>query len=172
MVMTQTVTKLLVTLLLILSFGPSVFAQGTIFLVRHAERADTGPGAKPDMAKDPSLSDIGHARATSLATLLKDAGITAIFVTEFKRTQETAAPLAKSRGITPVIVSSSDTAALIARLKQTSGNVLVVGHSNTVPNIVKELGVTSSIAIGDNDFDNLFLIPAGEPVRMIHLHYR
>jgi hypothetical protein len=56
-------------------------------------------------------------------------------------------------------------------LKETRGNALIVGHSNTVPTIAKTLGVATAITIGDNDFDNLFLITAGQPARMIHLHY-
>lgn len=164
--------KTMATLLCFLFLSLAASAQGTIFLVRHAERADTVPGASPSMGADPSLSEVGHARATSLAVMLKDAGITAIFVTEFKRTQETAAPLAKALGIAPTTIASKDTGALLARLRQTTGHALVVGHSNTVPDIVKALGVTTPVVIGDSDFDNLLLVTAGQPARMIHLHYR
>jgi broad specificity phosphatase PhoE len=156
-------------LVCVLLAGTNVTAQGTIFLVRHAERSDTGGGTA---AKDPDLSAAGHARASSLAALLKDAGITAIFVTEFKRTQQTAAPLAKALGIAPMTIASENRAALLARLKQTAGNVLVVGHSNTVPEIAKGLGVTTPIVIADGDFDNLLLVTPGQPTRLIHLHYR
>ena len=77
---------------------PPAAAQHTVFLVRHAERADTTPGAARRWPTDPDLSDAGRARAESLAAALKDAKITAIYTTEFKRTQQTAAPLAKALG--------------------------------------------------------------------------
>ncbi len=68
-------------------------AQTSIFIVRHAEKADA--------TKDTDLSEAGRSRADILAKTLRDAGITAIYTSEFKRTQETAAPLAKALGINP-----------------------------------------------------------------------
>jgi phosphohistidine phosphatase SixA len=159
------------TLLAVTVAAPAM-AQPTIFLIRHAERADASPGAPPAMATDPDLSAAGRARAESLATLLKDANITAIFTTEFKRTQQTAAPLAKALGLTATVVSSKSEADLVTRLKSTKGNVLVVGHSNTVPEIIKALGVTTPVSIGDDDFDNLFLLTRGAPPTLLRLHYR
>jgi 2,3-bisphosphoglycerate-dependent phosphoglycerate mutase len=143
-------------------------AQSTVFLVRHAERAD----ATPTMGADPDLSEAGRARAESLATLLKDAEITAIFVTEFKRTQQTAAVLAKALGLTVKIVTSKDTAALVKQVQSSKGNVLVVGHSNSVPDVITGLGVKTPVTIGDNDFDNLFLVNRGTPPSLLRLHYK
>jgi phosphohistidine phosphatase SixA len=159
-------------LALVLVGSAGVSAQGTVFIVRHAERADSEKGAAQTMGADPNLSAAGHARAASLGTMLKDAGITAIFVTEFKRTQETAAPLAKLLGVTPSIVKGDDQAGLLARLKQVTGNALVVGHSNTVPDVIKALGVSTSVTIGGDDFDNLFIVTSGQPPRFVRLHYR
>ena len=161
----------LALLVAVLSASPAA-AQPTIFLVRHAERADTAPGTSPAMAADPDLSDAGRARAVSLATLLKDAKITAIYATEFKRTQQTAAPLAKTLGLTVTIVTSKSAPELIDRLKTSKGNVLVVGHSNTVPEIIEALGVTTPVTIGDNDFDNMFLLTLSSPPALLRLHYR
>ena len=159
-------------LIAVLSAAPAA-AQPTIFLVRHAERADTAPGTSPTMAADPDLSDAGRARADSLATALKDAKITAIYATEFKRTQQTAAPLAKALGLTVTIVTSKSAPGLIDRLKKSKGNVLVVGHSNTVPEIIKALGVvTTPVTIGDDDFDNMFLVRLSSPPSLLRLHYR
>ena len=157
---------------LAIALAVPAMAQPTVFLVRHAERADASPGAPPAMATDPDLSAAGRARAESLATLLKDAKITAIFTTEFKRTQQTAAPLAKALGLTPTVVSSKSEADLVKRLKAAKGNVLVVGHSNTVPEIIKALGVTTPVSIGDDDFDNLFLLTQGASPTLLRLHYR
>jgi broad specificity phosphatase PhoE len=146
-------------------------AQQTIFLIRHAERADTVKGAPATMAPDPDLSEAGRARAASLATVLKDANITAIYTTKYKRTQQTAAPLAKARGVSPTIVKGDDNDALIKDLRAQKGNVLVVGHSNTVPGIIKSLGVSASIEIGDEEFDNLFVVVAGPTPTLVRLHY-
>jgi phosphohistidine phosphatase SixA len=148
-----------------------VFAQGSVFVVRHAERADTSGGA-PMMATDPDLSDAGRMRAAALATMLKDAGVAAIFVTEFKRTQQTAAPLAKALGITPVVVPAKDTAGLVAKLKKTAANALVVGHSNTVPDVVTALGKGNPVAVPDTEYDNLFIVIQAPQPRTIHLRYR
>jgi phosphohistidine phosphatase SixA len=142
---------------LTLILGASASAQ-TIFLVRHAERADTQNGAKPVSGSDPDLSDVGKARAESLARMLRDARITAIFVTEYKRTQQTAAPLARLLGITPTVIVSKDTPALVAKLREMKGNALVVGHSNSVPDVAKGLGAAGVPAIADPEYDNLFVV--------------
>ena len=86
------------------------------------------------MAADPDLSEAGRARAQSLADVLKDAKITAIFATEFKRTQQTAAPLAKALGTHGDDGHVEDDSRRSSRSSRPpTGNVLVVGHSNTVP---------------------------------------
>jgi phosphohistidine phosphatase SixA len=162
----------LFALLLALAAAAPLAAQQTIFLVRHAERADSAPGTSPTMAADPDLSDAGRARAASLAAALKDANITAIYVTEFKRTQQTAAPLARALGLTVKTVTSRSTPELIKQLEATRGNVLVVGHSNSVPDVIKGLGVTTPVTIGDDEFDNMFLVSRGPTPLLLRLHYR
>jgi broad specificity phosphatase PhoE len=161
-------TIILSTLMTIVLAAP-VAAQQTIFLVRHAERADGGSGA-PTAVNDPDLSEAGHMRAASLATVLKDARIA---TTEYKRTQQTAAPLAKALGVTPTVVVGKDSAGVAARIKAATGNVLVVAHSNTLPEIVKELGATAP-AIADADYDNLFVLSTAKdsPPTLLQLHYR
>ena len=166
-------TRALSALLLAAGLAAPVAAQPpTVFLVRHAERADSTPGTSPAMAADPDLSEAGRARAESLAVALKDANITAIYVTEFKRTQQTAAPLAKVLGLTVKIVTSKSTPELLKQLQASKGNVLVVGHSNSVPDVIKGLGVTAPVTIGDNEFDNMFLVTRGPAASLLRLHYR
>ena len=140
-------------------------AGPTIFFVRHAEKATNG-------GDDMDLSEAGQARAESLATVLKDAEISAIYTTEFKRTQETAEPLAKACRLSPEIISSKDHITLVAKLRASSGNVLVVGHGNTIPDLIKTLGITTPINIADNDYDNLFVVLLEEKPRLVRLHYR
>ena len=158
-------------LLFLLASALPATAQSTVFVVRHAERADAG-AAKPDT--DPDLSAIGHQRAESLARVLKDAGITAIFVTPLKRTHQTAAPLAKALGLTPIAIAANDTNTLVIQLQQHRGAALVVGHSNTVPVIVKALGVEEAVVIGDTEFDRLLVVvrPTGGKPIFVPLRYQ
>ncbi len=136
-------------------------AQKLVFLVRHAERADSG-GAQMMGKQDPPLSTAGKARATMLAAMLGDSGIKAIFATEFRRTQETAAPLAARLHLTVQTLPARDTEDLVARLrKEHAGDiVLVVGHSDTVPAVIKALG-GSDTTIAEDDYDNLFIVVPG-----------
>ena len=144
-------------------------AQTTFFLVRHAERTDSGAGG---MAADPVLSAAGRARAESLAAMLKDTKLTAVFATEFKRTQQTAAPTAQAQHLTVTTVAADKTAGLVEKLKAASGAVLVVGHSNTVPEIVAALGVTTPVTIAETEFDNLFIVITGAQPAMVRLRYK
>ena len=150
--------------LLLSAFLSTATAQSTIFVVRHAEKADA--------TKDPDLSEAGRARAEALAKTLKDANITAIYATEFKRTQQTAAPLAKALGITVTILPAKDNAALIAKLRASTGNALVVGHGDTIPGLIKALGISDPINIAENDYDNLFAVVLDQKPHLIRLHYR
>jgi broad specificity phosphatase PhoE len=155
------------TLALFLSVFVSVSiasAQPVVVIVRHAEKASNG-------GNDPDLSSAGRARADALARILKDSGITAIFTSEFKRTQETAAPIAKSAGVVSTVVAAKDTDALVAKLHQLNGNALVVGHGNTIPNIIKALGFNSSINIPDADYSELLIITLGDKPQLFRLHY-
>jgi broad specificity phosphatase PhoE len=138
-------------------------AQSTIFIVRHAEKADA--------SKDPDLSEAGRARAEALARVLRDADVTSIYATEFKRTQETAAPLAKTLGIPITTIPAKDSAALITKLRSSNGNAVVVGHGDTIPDLVKTLGISVPITIGQNDYDNLFEAVLDEKPHLIRLHY-
>ena len=151
------------------AFTVSALAEPPVlFLVRHAERADTGGTPQ----KDPGLSEKGRERAEALAHELRDAGITALYTTAFKRTQQTAAPLAHSLGVESEVVPAKETSALLRKLKDGSGNALIVGHSNTLPEIMQALGISSPPKIGEADYDDLFVLIAGPPARLIHLHYR
>ena len=156
--------KALALFILLFVSVPIVSAQPVVVIVRHAEKAANG-------GKDPDLSSAGRARADELARILRDSGITAIFTSEFKRTQETAAPTATSTHVTPTMVAAKDTAALVVRLHQVNGNALVVGHGDTIPNIVKALGINSPINIPDADYSELFIVTLGDKPQLFRLHY-
>jgi broad specificity phosphatase PhoE len=138
-------------------------AEPAIFIVRHAEKADA--------SKDPDLSEAGRTRAEDLAKILRDARITAIYTTEFKRTQETAAPLAKAVGIVPSSLPAKDIDALAEKLRAAKGNTFVVAHGNTIPDLIKMLGIPESINIAENDYDNLFVVTLTAKPELVRLHY-
>jgi broad specificity phosphatase PhoE len=145
-----------------LAWAPSrAEAQSLVYVVRHAERADAGSTSTTmtSAPADPSLSAAGAARAQKLAALLADAGIRAIYATEFKRTQQTVEPLAAKLGQKVIAMPAADTAALVASMKATYAHdvVLVAGHSNTVPAIIKALG-GPDVTIGENEYDSLFVV--------------
>ena len=156
--------KALALFLLVFVSVSNAWAQPVVVIVRHAEKATNG-------GNDPDLSSAGRARAEALARILKDSDITAIFTSEFKRTQETAAPTATSTQVTPMVVAAKDTAALVARLHQLNGNALVVGHGDTIPNLVKALGINSPINIPDADYSELFIVILGDKPQLFRLHY-
>ena len=131
---------------------PIAAAQGVVFVVRHAERADT--------SADSVLSTHGHARAARLSEILKTVGVTQIYTSNLRRTIETAAPLAKALQLTSNALIGNDFDTLVTRLRAMSRHdrVLVVGHSNTVPEILRRLGVTAAVSIADAEYDNLFIV--------------
>jgi len=170
---------------LLLAARPAAAADQVIFLVRHAERAATpaaqppapAPGQPPPghgmMGEDPQLSPAGQQRAERLAAMLAAADIRHIFTTEFRRTRQTAAPLAARLKLTAVMSAAKDPDPLVAQLHKMAGNVLVVGHSNTLPDLLKKLGVTTQITIADDQFDDLFVLvrPATGAPTLVRLKY-
>lgn len=139
----------------------------TVFLVRHAERQAEGA--------DPSLNDAGRARAKALADMLADAGITAIYTTEFHRTQETAAPLAEKLGIKVTAMPGKDLDGLIARVRELKpgGRALIVGHSNTVPAAASRLTGATTADMPDSEFNRLYVATfrGAGPGELVVLHY-
>ncbi|HZI65590.1 MAG TPA: phosphoglycerate mutase family protein [Thermoanaerobaculia bacterium] len=138
----------------------AALAQTAIILVRHAEKASDAnePGVP--------LSAAGRARADRLAQALQNAGITGIYATETDRARQTAEPLARARKLEVRAYAPRDADGkpaprlLVDRLKKDapSGVVLVVGHSNTVPEILAALGHDEKIEIPSTQYDDLFLV--------------
>jgi broad specificity phosphatase PhoE len=139
-------------------------AAPVVFIVRHAEKASTG-------SKDPDLSVEGQKRADALAHILKDSQIASVFVTEFKRTQETAAPTARAAHVSPTVLPANDTGALVEKLRALAGNALVVGHGNTIPDLLKALGITMPVSIPDDDYTEIFAVLVGDTPQLLRLHY-
>jgi broad specificity phosphatase PhoE len=143
---------------------PALCAE-TVILVRHAEKA-----AAP--AEDPPLTVEGRQRAEALAAMLSASGVTSIYVTDYLRTQQTAEPLASLLHLTPQRIDAKKTPALVAAIHgDKSGVVLVVGHSNTVPEIIAALG-GPAVKIEDSEYDSLFVLTiSAKDVSLLRLHY-
>jgi phosphohistidine phosphatase SixA len=124
-----------------------------VYVVRHAEKA-TAP------ANNPLLSDEGTQRALDLRQALRQKKITKIYSTNTSRTLSTAEPLAMLLNIKPQIYPSRPDTAFIKTLKSNATNQLVVGHSNTIDDIVNLLA-GETIVPGDlpeTVYDNLYIL--------------
>ena len=160
--------------------GGATQEEVTVFLVRHAERADD-PGPDPEdaaassmvmMAGDPPLSEAGRIRASTLARTLRDAGITHVHTTDYRRTWETARPLAEVQGVEMAVYDPSHLQAFAARLSRTPGRHLVVGHSDTTPALVEALGGEGGPAIQPLEYDRLYVVfPGVSGARTLLLRY-
>ena len=141
--------------LLLLFVASSAFAQvTTVFIVRHAEKT----GATGDVP----LSGAGYSRAQELSRILGDAGVTAIYASQFLRTQQTVAPLAAALHLTPVIFKTGDSYAseIAERVKKDGGTILIASHSDRIGPILKALGIGNPPPIADEQYDDRQLVQA------------
>jgi broad specificity phosphatase PhoE len=145
--------RLAAFLLLLTAAVASAKQPTTVILVRHAEKA--GPSG------DVPLSDAGMARARELARVLTDANVRTIYVTQFVRTQQTAEPTAKATGVAAETIQATPDypKVIAARVAEHPGEtLLVVGHSNTTQDVIRQLGIADAPAIADSEYDNLFIV--------------
>ena len=166
----RTTTLFLIALLIsVAAFSHRVVAQEefkpiTVFLIRHAEREE-------EPRQDPPLSQQGTARSQALARLLSSAGIKAIFTSQYTRTKQTAEPLATKLGLTvtpltlklnpsnPRQIAEESTAEVTNKILERAGqSVLVVGHSNSIPDVIKMLGGDVVPTIDERKHDDLFIV--------------
>ncbi len=149
---------------------PNQVQQPTILiLVRHAEKK-----VEPEN-KDPELSPAGEFRAQEIARMFADAGVKAIYATEFKRTQNTVKPLADKLGVTVSTVEAKKTAELVKQIRANNVGqvVFIAGHNNTVPEIIAAFGGPHMPIIPESDFDNLYIltVQALGPPQLLKLKY-
>ena len=122
-----------------------------VLLVRHAEKADS--------SEDPELTDLGRARASALAEILRDAEIEHVHSSDYIRTKSTAAPTAAKHGLEVELYDARNLNSLVEEIRETGGRHLVVGHSNTTPTVVELLGGTPGSAINEpGEFDRLYIV--------------
>ena len=129
-----------------------------VYVVRHAERAEDG-------TSDPPISEAGWERSRLLAEMLKDAGITHVHSTDYKRTRSTAQPAAEALGLEIASYDPRDLPGFAAQLKSMPGRHLVLGHSNTSPQLVEALGGDPHGAIEEMEYDRLYIVT----VQMHHI---
>jgi broad specificity phosphatase PhoE len=146
--------KLLILLIVQLLFCASVFAQTTtVILVRHSEKS-TAP------TDDPVLSDQGKARAEMLSRMLENSGLTAVYTSQYARTKLTAEPIARKLNVPVQNVDAASSKKLVDTIlaKNKGGTILIVGHSNTLHEIVTALGAGPLQEMDDTDYDNLYVV--------------
>lgn len=144
--------------------GQEEFKPITVFVVRHAEKE-----AEPK--QDPPLMKEGVTRSQELARVLGGANIKAIYTSQFARTKLTADPLVTKTGATVTsltlkpnpenlrLIAEASTAELINKILQRPGeSVLVIGHSNWIPDVIKMLGGDIVPTIDEQKFDDLFVV--------------
>ena len=148
-------------------------ATTTVIFVRHAEKT-----AEP--ADDPLLSLAGQQRAVELARQLVDAdvvaGIDAIYATPYRRTVDTAQPLADELGLPITSYDDADTETIMEQIvrKHKGKIVLVVGHSNTLPALIGNMGASKKVpVIDEHEYDNIYIvsIPWFGKTKTIRLRY-
>ncbi|MCF2909558.1 histidine phosphatase family protein [Pseudoalteromonas sp. DL2-H2.2] len=140
--------KILLLMLLTLA-SANVFAQPEqIVLIRHAEKM---------AGKDPELTPQGQQRAQRLATLLAPLSPGRLFSTDYNRTKQTLAPLSSKTSVPVQLYDPRALADFAMQLKTYSGTIVVAGHSNTTPELVKLLS-GHSVSIREDEFDKVFIV--------------
>lgn len=140
------------------------FKVTTVFLIRHADKADAPK-------EDPPLDEKGKLRAEMLARMLAGSGVKAIYTSQYLRTKQTGEPLAKQLGLTitpiplqmsqsnPREVSEQSIAEITSKIYERAGDaVLIIGHSNTIPEVIRKLGGDVVPKIDEKKFDDLFIV--------------
>jgi broad specificity phosphatase PhoE len=121
-----------------------------IYLTRHAEKAaETG---------DPALTAEGAIRAQNIAAVLKKARIAQIFSTNYLRTKQTAQPLSTALSVAVQTYDPRQQAGFAKQVLALKGNTLIVGHSNTIPDMVRQLGGDPGSDIPETEFNRLYVL--------------
>lgn len=149
------------------------FAEiSTVVVLRHAEKLDA--------SDDTPLSPQGIARAERLAEMFGGAtetgAVRAIYSSDLRRARDTAAPLAARLELPVVTLAARDVEALLARVRREGrgGTSVVVGHSDTVPQIVAGLtGGRVEVAVESQDFSSVFIVTVSSfgPPSVLRLRY-
>jgi len=129
---------------------PPAPPQPNIYVMRHLNT--------PAGATNPDLTPEGQATAQAFAAWFAKDPPGTIYVSSTKRAQQTAAPTAVRYAVTPKVYDPADSDALVASVLRETGTVLVVGHSNTVPDIVEKLGGQRPAPLVHEDFGDVWRV--------------
>ena len=149
--------------LLCLSTPTKGIGQEVVYLIRHAEKADA--------PVDPPLTPAGQARAQRWAQMLRSAGIDVVISSDKTRSRQTAGIIAGALDVPLEEVPISETGGLgdLLSFDYEDGVVLIVGHTETIPSILGQLGVSADVALDQSQFDNLFIANPGGALRHLHM---
>lgn len=128
----------------------------TLYFVRHAEKQNVGA--------DPELTSCGQARAEALAGYFANADISAVYATAYQRAQQTGGPVARQHQSKIYLYDARDPSALITQLRAAEQSVLVVGHSNTIPQLVTLLSGIEIAPLSEQDYSMLYQVELGDDV--------
>ncbi len=135
-------------------------ADATIYLVRHAEKQTDG-------TKDPHLTERGERRAAYLAQQLALANITKIYSSNYKRTLETAKPLSELLGVSVELYDPTKLVEFAQAMKKETGQILIVGHSNTTPQLTALLSGLEVDEMDESEYENMYhLVLIGDKARL------
>ena len=124
-----------------------------VYLFRHAEKQIIKGEDNPELTR------AGFSRSNVLAQAMADITPGLIYSSEYTRTQQTVAPLAKQWSSDIIIKTAKDPEAQVeAALSNCNQHVIIAGHSNTIPNLISLFGVMEKITIEDNQYGDLFII--------------
>ncbi len=135
-------------------------ATSSWYVMRHLQKAE---------GQDPALSAEGAGNARRLASWFGKDRPAAIYVSTTRRARDTAAPLAARLGLSAKEYDPRDTPGLVARVKAEAGTVLIVGHSNTVPEIVAQLGGPRPTDLAETDYGDIFRVRRDGTVERLRL---
>jgi broad specificity phosphatase PhoE len=145
----------------------------TYYIVRHAEKESSTTMSANTMTSDVPLSEAGKQRAAALKTALQEENIKYIFSTNYVRTKSTAQPLADAINV-PIEIYDPKDPGFANKIKSLDGNALVVGHSNTVDDLVNELAGRKEIKddLPDSEYGDLFIVKKkGNKLRFETKHF-
>ena len=153
-------------------YAYSCVSTTTIVLVRHAEKA-------LGTIDDPPLAPEGEQRSERLALIFGEGSgaghLDAIYVTDTRRTQQTAAALAARLHLVPVVLPAADVPGAAARMlrEHRGGTVLFVGHSNTLPQLIRELSGKLIEPIPDEDYGEIYVlsVPSFGKASLVRMKY-
>lgn len=146
--------KLIVVILFFFSLNSYAQSITTYYFIRHAEKN------RSDLSNsNPNLTPKGYQRAIKWSNVFREVSFDAVYSTDYSRTIQTAIPTANSKNIKPIIYDANDRNSLQFQKKTRGKTILIVGHSNTIPQFVNAVLKEERYSqIEDNNNSNLYIV--------------